>query len=98
MSCTKKPYTKVEAQGALNAANSSGRMVGIGRIYKCEHCPFWHLTHQPKRAAEGKKNYQPSQKNKWLELLNQNQTICQKTQTHQGHWGKWSFACCIHCS
>jgi hypothetical protein len=49
--CSKRPYSKRDAQGALNA-----RMRGRKghrhnrpdhlRIYHCDHCNAWHLTHK----------------------------------------------------
>lgn len=49
--CSKRPYSKKEAQTVLNErtkgriANRHNRPHHL-RIYHCDHCNAWHLTHK----------------------------------------------------
>lgn len=41
-------------ENALKAMHASARVFGVElRPYKCEHCPFWHIGHNP-RQMRGK--------------------------------------------
>lgn len=46
-SCSKRRYTKVEAQTAINSRMSSrhNRPEHL-RMYECRRCQAWHITHR----------------------------------------------------
>jgi len=44
MSCYKISYSKKLCQTVLNNLLMSGNMKS-GRIYECEECKAWHITH-----------------------------------------------------
>lgn len=71
MKCfVKNCYTKKVAQEALNRLISEGRWSHKqqGRIYQCETCNLWHITHieefGDKSIVEGVKF-----KSRWMKLL-----------------------------
>ena len=66
----KNCYTKKIAQEALNRLVSDGRWSHkeSGRIYQCETCNLWHITHIEEfssNAIVGEVKF----KDRWLELL-----------------------------
>ena len=71
MSCNKNTYTKKEAQAILNRLVKSGRwnQKHKGRIYECEICNGWHLTHSADHKPASDMNYNLQFKNKWKKLL-----------------------------
>jgi hypothetical protein len=47
--CQKRNYrTKRDAKQAMRSAQAQGKGRLRLRAYRCPHCPYWHLTSQPK--------------------------------------------------
>ena len=50
--CTKTQYTKREAETVRNRRLQGKNRPQVLRIYQCNRCNRWHLTHQEKDGSE----------------------------------------------
>lgn len=48
--CTKTPYSKREAETVRNRRLIGRNRPGLLRIYQCDRCNRWHLTHQERET------------------------------------------------
>lgn len=65
--CHKVRFSKKDAIFKLNVAKREGRMKN-GRVYQCENCNYWHLTHEEKKSKI-ERPVKLKYKNKWQKLL-----------------------------
>jgi len=70
MVCLKKPYTKKKAQEVLNTLilEKKWNHKDKGRIYQCDRCPHWHITHL-KEYDDDKTKGNLHFVSKWAKLL-----------------------------
>jgi rubrerythrin len=68
--CKKAKFTKKEAEVKLKYLLEQGNFKdSFGRVYPCEICGYWHLTHHKREQAQILVSVKLSKLDKWKELL-----------------------------